>query len=145
VSSAALGNYGGISKHDVYLPLTPMFHVHAWGIPYVSTLLGVKQVYPGKYEPEMLMRLLLGEKVNFSPCVPTILQMLVSAPAVKKVDLSRWQVVIGGARLPKGLALEATKLGIKVWAGYGMSETCPVLTLSTLRPYMETQWDSEKQ
>jgi fatty-acyl-CoA synthase len=140
-----LGNYGGINKHDIYMPLTPMFHVHAWGIPYVSTLLGVKQVYPGKYEPEMLIRLVLGEKVTFSHCVPTILQMLVSAPAVKKFDLSRWRVVIGGARLPKGLALEAAKLGIKLYAGYGMSETCPVLTLANLQPFMEQNWDAEKQ
>jgi fatty-acyl-CoA synthase len=145
VTVGALGNFGGIDKHDVYMPLTPMFHVHAWGIPYVSTLIGVKQVYPGKYEPEMLIRLILGEKVTFSHCVPTILQMLVSAPAVKKFDLSRWKVVIGGARLSKGLALEATKLGIKVYAGYGMSETCPILTIANLRPYMEKEWDAEKQ
>ena len=142
---AAFGNYGALSKHDVYMPLTPMFHVHAWGIPYVSTLLGLKQVYPGKYEPPMLMKLIVGEKVTFSHCVPTILQMIVNAPAVKKVDLSGWQVVIGGARLPKGLALDATKLGIQIYAGYGMSETCPVLTIANLKPYMENEWDEEQQ
>ena len=142
---AAFGNYGALSKHDVYMPLTPMFHVHAWGIPYVSTLLGLKQVYPGKYEPPMLMKLIVGEKVTFSHCVPTILQMIVNAPAIKKVDLSGWQVVIGGARLPKGLALDATKLGIQVYAGYGMSETCPVLTIANLKPYMENEWDEEQQ
>jgi fatty-acyl-CoA synthase len=141
----AFGNYGALSKHDVYMPLTPMFHVHAWGIPYVSTLMGLKQVYPGKYEPPMLMKLIIGEKVTFSHCVPTILQMIVNAPAIKKVDLSGWQVVIGGARLPKGLALDATKLGIKIYAGYGMSETCPVLTIANLKPYMETEWDEEQQ
>jgi fatty-acyl-CoA synthase len=144
VTLAALGNYGGVNKHDVYMPLTPMFHVHAWGMPYVATLFGVKQVYPGKYEPEMLVRLIVGEKVTFSHCVPTILQMLVSAPAVKKLDLSRWKVVIGGARLSKGLALDATKLGIKVYAGYGMSETAPVLTIANLKPFMES-WDEERQ
>ncbi len=144
VTLAALGNFGGIDKHDVYMPLTPMFHVHAWGMPYVATLFGLKQVYPGKYEPEMLIKLILGHKVTFSHCVPTILQMIVGAPAVKQFDLSRWKVVIGGARLPKGLALETTKLGIKVYAGYGMSETCPVLTIANLKPYMEA-WEPEKQ
>jgi fatty-acyl-CoA synthase len=69
----------------------------------------------------------------------------VNAPAIKKVDLSNWQVVIGGARLPKGLALAATELGIKVYAGYGMSETCPVLSIANLKPYMETDWDQEQQ
>ncbi|MBC7226783.1 MAG: fatty acid--CoA ligase [Thermoflexales bacterium] len=141
---AAFGNFGGVSKSDVYMPLTPMFHVHAWGIPYMSTLFGVKQVYPGRYEPEMLMRLLLTEKVTFSHCVPTILQMIVTSPAVRGLDLSNWKVVIGGARLPKGLALEATKLGIKVYAGYGLSETCPVLTLAHLKPPM-LAWSAEQQ
>jgi fatty-acyl-CoA synthase len=140
-----LGNYGGVQKHDVYMPLTPMFHVHAWGIPYLSTMLGFKQVYPGKYEPPMLMKLIVGEKVTFSHCVPTILQMIVYAPAAQQVDLSNWQVVIGGARLPKGLAQAATKLGIKVYAGYGMSETCPVLTLALVKPFMEASWDEEQQ
>ena len=58
--TASVGAYqtqGRFRSDDVYMPLTPMFHVHAWGIPYMATLLGVKQVYPGKYEPEMLMRL----------------------------------------------------------------------------------------
>jgi len=144
VTLAALGNFGGVNKHDVYMPLTPMFHVHAWGMPYVATLFGLKQVYPGKYEPPMLLKLILGEKVTFSHCVPTILQTIVTAPAVKGFDLSRWKVIIGGARLPKGLAMEATKLGIKVYAGYGLSETCPVLTIANIKPFMEA-WDQEKQ
>jgi fatty-acyl-CoA synthase len=126
------------------MPLTPMFHVHAWGMPYLATLFGLKQVYPGKYEPPMLLKLILGEKVTFSHCVPTILQTIVTAPAVKGLDLSRWKVIIGGARLPKGLAMEATKLGIKVYAGYGLSETCPVLTIANLKPSMEKTWDEEK-
>lgn len=144
LAAAVFGNFGGVNKNDVYMPLTPMFHVHAWGIPYMSTLFGIKQVYPGKYEPEMLMRLLLTEKVTFSHCVPTILQMIVTSPAVRGLDLSRWKVIIGGARLSKGLALEATKLGIKVYAGYGLSETCPVLTLAHLKPPM-LAWSDEQQ
>ena len=81
VTISGLGNYGGVDKADVYMPLTPMFHVHAWGMPYVATLLGMKQVYPGKYEPPMLIKLLAGEKVTFSHCVPTIMQMIVTCPA----------------------------------------------------------------
>jgi len=102
-----VGSYESIGRfrsRDVYMPLTPMFHAHAWGIPYVATLLAVKQVYPGKYEPEVLLRLILGEKVTFSHCVPTIIHMLVTSPVAKKVDLSHWKVIIGGAALPKGLA-----------------------------------------
>ncbi|MBN1545285.1 MAG: fatty acid--CoA ligase [Syntrophaceae bacterium] len=129
---------------DVYMPLTPMFHVHAWGIPYLATLLGVKQVYPGRYEPEMLVKLILTEKVTFSHCVPTILHMLVTSPVVKKIDLSKWKVIIGGSRLPKGLARATIDLGIQVFAGYGMSETCPVISLANLKPHM-LDWNKENQ
>ena len=45
------------TRDDVYMPITPMFHVHAWGLPYVATMLGVKQVYPGRYVPEALLEL----------------------------------------------------------------------------------------
>jgi fatty-acyl-CoA synthase len=119
---------GRFRANDVYMPLTPMFHVHAWGFPYVATLLGAKQVYPGPYEPEKLLRLIQREKVTYSHCVPTILQMLLNAPAINEVDLSHWKVIIGGARFPRGLAEEAQKRGIEVVAGYGMSETCPVMS-----------------
>lgn len=146
MSLSAHGNYGGVTKHDVYMPLTPMFHIHAWGIPYLFTMLGLKQVYPGKYEPAMILRLVLTEKVTVSHCVPTVLQMIVGAgPMLQSFDLSHWRIVIGGARLYRGLAEQATRLGIKVWAGYGMSETCPVLTFSHLKPFMETEWDEDRR
>ncbi len=126
-SPAAAGRF---HREDVYMPLTPMFHVHAWGIPYVATMLGVKQVYPGRYVPELLLKLIVEEKVTFSHCVPSILNMLVTNPTAAALDLSRWKVVIGGAALPKSVALAALKRGIDVFAGYGLSESGPVLTLS---------------
>ncbi len=142
-TSAAYDSPAKIIAGDVYMPLTPMFHVHAWGVPYLATMLGLKQVYPGKYEPEVLFKLLVSEGVTFSHCVPTILQMVVDAPAAKQVDLSGWKVIIGGARLPKGLALKAMDLGITVMAGYGMSETCPLISLAYPKPKMKN-WDKEK-
>jgi fatty-acyl-CoA synthase len=133
-----------VSAADVYMPITPMFHVHAWGIPYLMTLLGAKQVYPGRYEPAMLLKLLIKEKVSFSHCVPTILHMLVSSPAVKEVDLAGWKVIIGGSALSKGLCTAAMDLGINLYTGYGMSETCPVLTIANLKPHM-LAWDDAEQ
>ena len=65
-----------LHRHDVYMPITPMFHVHAWGLPYVATLLGIKQVYPGRYLADHLLHLIEQEHVTFSQCVPTILHML---------------------------------------------------------------------
>lgn len=142
----ALGSYetiGRFRSDDVYMPLTPMFHVHAWGLPYVATMLATKQVYPGKYEPEMLLRLIVTEGVTASHCVPTILQMLVSSPAARQVDLSRWKVIIGGAKLSTGLAAAAQQLGIVVYTGYGMSETCPVISLSTPKTSMLGSLDDD--
>ena len=100
---AALGSnatQGRFHREDVYMPITPMFHVHAWGIPYMATMLGVKQVYPGRYIPEVLARLIATEKVTFSHCVPTIMHMLLTDPKCTGYDLSGWKVVIGGAALP---------------------------------------------
>jgi len=129
---------------DVYMPITPMFHVHAWGLPYVATAMGIKQVYPGRYLPDMLLALIQREKVTFSHCVPTILHMMLSSPAAGEVDLSGWKVIIGGSALPKGLAKLAMDRGIDVFTGYGMSETCPIMSLAQLKPSM-TALDIDQQ
>ena len=135
---------GRFNRDDVYMPITPMFHVHAWGIPYVATLLGVKQIYPGRYVPEQLLSLIQRENVTFSHCVPTILQMLLANPKVEEIDLSRWKVIIGGAALPQAMAKQARDRGVDIFTAYGMSETCPLLTLAHLKPHM-LDWDEERQ
>ncbi len=121
---------GRFHRDDVYMPITPMFHVHAWGLPYVATMLGVKQVYPGRYAPDNLAKYIRDEKVTFSHCVPTILHMLLSSEAARDVDFSNWKVIIGGSAFPKGMATMALARGIDAFAGYGMSETCPMLTIA---------------
>jgi len=131
IVSASYHTICRFKSNDVYMPLTPMFHVHAWGFPFVSTLIGAKQVYPGPYLPEKILELIETEHVTFSHCVPTVLQMVITCPAAQKIDLSNWKVVVGGAQLPKGLAAAAMDLGIEIHAGYGMSETCPVMTIAT--------------
>jgi len=134
VALSSPADQGRLHEADVYMPITPMFHVHAWGIPYVATLLGIKQVYPGRYEPAKLLSLIDREGVTFSHCVPTILHMLLSDPLAEQIDLSRWKVIIGGSALPPALAQRALDLGIDIFGGYGMSETGPVLTLAHLTP-----------
>ena len=128
---------------DVYMPITPMFHVHAWGLPYVATMLGVKQVYPGRYEPQALLGLIRREGVTFSHCVPTILQMILSK-LEPNTDLSKWKVIVGGSVLPVPLARTAIERGIDIVTAYGMSETCPILTLAHLKPHMRA-WDIEQR
>jgi fatty-acyl-CoA synthase len=135
-SIGTVSKQGRFSQEDVYMPITPMFHVHAWGLPYIATMLGVKQVYPGKYIPDLLLELIDKEKVTFSHCVPTILHMLLNSPKIDEIDLSKWKVIIGGAALPKAMCLTALKKGIDIFTGYGMSETCPILTLANLSEEM---------
>jgi fatty-acyl-CoA synthase len=142
--AVAGSSHGRFGEGDVYMPITPMFHVHAWGLPYLATALGVKQVYPGRYAPDVLLELLRRERVTFSHCVPTILQMLLASAAAKGLRLDGWKVIIGGAALPQALARQALGLGIDVFTGYGMSETCPVLTLAHLAPGMEA-WPADRQ
>jgi fatty-acyl-CoA synthase len=136
--------HGRFNEGGVYMPLTPMFHVHAWGMPYLATMLGVKQIYPGHYVPDALVELVQRERVTFSHCVPTILQMVLASARSKGVTFAGWSVVIGGAAMPPALARQALELGIDVFSGYGMSETCPVLTLARLMPEAEA-WDIDRQ
>jgi acyl-CoA synthetase (AMP-forming)/AMP-acid ligase II len=126
---------GRFHRSDVYMPITPMFHVHAWGFPWAATAAGVKQVYPGRYTPDVLLKLIKTEGVTFTHGVPTILQMLLSAAEQANVDLSGLTMVIGGSALSKALALKALERGIDVYAGYGMSETGPILTVAHLKSH----------
>src|SRR5580692_5941158 len=124
---------GRFHRDDVYMPITPMFHVHAWGFPWAATLAGVKQVYPGRYDPALMIKLIKTEGVTFTHGVPTILQMLLDAAAKANVDLKGLKMVIGGSALPKALAKRALGAGIDIFAGYGMSETGPLAAVSHVR------------
>jgi len=117
-----------MGSDDVYMPITPMFHVHAWGLPYVATMLGLKQVYPGRYDPEYLIDLWRRERVTFSHCVPTIVQMLLNAKAAQGTDFKGWKITIGGSALTRGLYDQAKARGMNLIAAYGMSETCPLIS-----------------
>ena len=130
-AAATVGSLDSIrlmGTDDVYMPITPMFHVHAWGLPYVATMLGVKQVYPGRYDPELLVDLWKREKVTFSHCVPTILQMILNAKGAAGVDFAGWKLIIGGSALNRSLYEASKARGIQLTAAYGMSETCPLIS-----------------
>ncbi|MDH0095107.1 fatty acid--CoA ligase [Pseudomonas sp. GD04158] len=133
-----------LGNDDVYMPITPMFHVHAWGVPYVATMLGVKQVYPGRYEPDMLCRLIKEEKVNFSHCVPTILQMVLNAPGAQGHDFGGMKMIIGGSALNRSLYEAAKARGIQLTAAYGMSETCPLISCAYLNEELRAGSEDER-
>ncbi len=121
-----------LTDRDTFMSLVPMFHVHSWGMPYVAVLNGNKYVLPGKYEPAMMLNLLKKERVTFSTMVPSILYMILNAPNVEEYAdyMKGWKVIIGGSALPRGLYDKARKFGIIVIGGYGLSETCPVLSIA---------------
>jgi fatty-acyl-CoA synthase len=133
-----------MGNSDVYMPITPMFHVHAWGMPYVATMLGVKQVYPGRYDPDLLVQLWQRENVTFSHCVPTILQMVLNAKSAQGVDFGGWKIIIGGSALNRSLYLAARETGIQLSAAYGMSETCPLICAAYLNEELLASSESER-
>ncbi len=135
--AATFGLHDGqalLRSDDVYMPMTPMFHVHAWGVPYIATLLGVKQVYPGRYEPNKLVKLYREEKVTFSHGVPTVLQMILNCEEAQTTDMHGWKMVTGGSAPTLALAQQMADKGILFHTAYGMSETCPLLTMTHMPP-----------
>lgn len=122
----------GLGTGDVYMPLTPMFHVHAWGLPYVATMLGLRQVYPGRYEAGLICDLRATHRVSYSHGVPTVLRMVIDAAREGGHDLTGWKMTIGGSVLTKALCAEARSMGMQVGTGYGMSETCPFISKTVL-------------
>ncbi len=133
-----------LGTDDVYMPITPMFHVHAWGMPYAATMLGVKQVYPGRYDPEFLVHLWRTEKVTFSHCVPTIMQMVLNAKAAQDADFSGWKIIIGGSSLTRSLYEAAKARGIALTAAYGMSETGPLISVAHINDELRAGTEDER-
>lgn len=133
-STIALNAEGqGLRYSDVYMPVTPLFHVHAWGVPYMATMIGLEQIYPGRYLPATLVDLIEKNKVSFTHGVPTILQMLLKEMQSRGRSFNGMKMIIGGSRLTDGLAKTALETGVEVFTAYGMSETCPVISMTVFK------------
>jgi fatty-acyl-CoA synthase len=132
----------GCLERDTVMPVVPMFHANAWGVPYAAALAGANQVHPGPYlDPVSLLQLMSAMRVTRAMGVPTIwmgiLQELDRNSA--GYDLSALEeVMIGGAAVPQSLieAFEA-RHRVKVVQGWGMTEISPVGSLSTLTSELE--------
>ena len=127
----------GIRERDVVLPVVPMFHVNAWGVPFAATMVGAKQVMPGMHlDPESLLEEYEQERVTFTAGVPTvflaILQTLDSDPGA--YDLSEMRsLAIGGSAAPQSMIRGFDERhGLKVVHAWGMTETDPVATVCHL-------------
>jgi fatty-acyl-CoA synthase len=127
----------GLSVNDPILPVVPMFHVNAWGYPYLATMTGSTIVYPGPHlDPESLLDLMVSEHVVWATGVPTIwlgiLQRLDAEP--DRWDLSAMKAMfVGGAAVPRSM-IEAyeRRHGLKIIQGWGMTETSPVASTAAL-------------
>ncbi len=123
-----------LSGRDVLLPVVPMFHANAWGVPYTAAMLGIKMVLPGPHlHPDDLLPLLESEKVTISCGVPTIwlpmAQIIASNPGKWKLQPGL-RLTVGGAAVPEAMIRAYAKLGIEVLQGWGMTETSPLATVS---------------
>ena len=128
LASALNAEGQGARYNDVYMPMTPLFHVHAWCWPYGATMIGLKQVYPGRYLAPTLVDLIEEHKVTLSHGVPAILQMLLKEMAARGRKFNNLKLLLGGSKLNEGLAKAAIESGIEFMSGFGMSESCPVLS-----------------
>jgi fatty-acyl-CoA synthase len=132
----------GVLESDVVLPVVPMFHVNAWGLPFTCTMVGATQVHPGPHlDAESLCELFAGEHVTYTAGVPTIwlglLRRLDERP--KDYDLSRLRLlVVGGSAAPKSMIRGfEERHGLRVLHAWGMTETTPLGVVSSLMSDLE--------
>lgn len=125
-----------ISHHDTVMPVVPMFHINAWGLPYAATAAGAAQVYPGPSpQPADLVTLIEDEGVTLTAGVPTVWLGVLDYLQDTDADLSTLErIVVGGAAPPERLIRAFDDRGVEVVHGWGMTETAPVGAVSHLKP-----------
>jgi len=147
--SMALGlaDGSGLTESDIAMPVVPMFHVNAWGLPFAAVWFGTTLVMPGPYfTPKVLAELIDSEKVTMTAGVPTIWLGLLNELEQGSYDTSSLtRILCGGSAAPKGLikAFE-TKYKIPFIHAYGMTETTPLVVLSRLKSYQNNLSEEEK-
>jgi fatty-acyl-CoA synthase len=133
---AALPDGHAISSRDTILPVVPMFHANAWGLPYIAAFAGTGQVLPGpRLDAESVLDLLAGERVTITAGVPTVwmavLQALDAEP--DRWDLSALRLlIVGGSAVPRSMLEGFDRHGLTVIQAWGMTETSPMGTICRL-------------
>ena len=132
----ALAGLGGYDDRCVQLHTIPLFHVNGWGTPHFVTLLGGRHVLLPKFDPEQVLATIEHERVTHVFLVPTMAAALLAAPSLGRRDLSSLRrIKLGGAATPPSIirALSERLPDCRVTAGYGLSETSPILTTADLK------------
>jgi fatty-acyl-CoA synthase len=143
-----VGDSFGIKSTDVLLPVVPMFHVLSWGLPHAAVMVGSKFVMPGPHlDAESLVELCETERVTFATGVPTVwmsvLQLLEQCPNKRNL-VPGMRVGIGGSAAPESMIRAFDKFGVTVIHAWGMTETSPIATVSTLKPHLRTLPEDER-
>jgi len=138
----------GMSQADTVLPVAPMFHANAWGIPFAATMLGARLVLPGpQVDPESILELIVRERVTIACGVPTVwiavLDALEKNPGKWKIE-NPVRVVCGGTAPPLELMRRLDRFGLHIKHLWGMTETTPIGTSGGLRAHMD-DWPEEKK
>jgi len=134
--AAALPDVMCLSARDSVLPVVPMFHVNAWGIPYSAALVGAKLVFPGPaMDGKSIYELIEAEKVNYAAGVPTVWQMLLGHLKPNNLRFSTLKrTVIGGSACPPAMIHAfRDEYGVEVLHAWGMTEMSPLGSLCTLK------------
>ena len=134
--ACALPDVMCLSARDAILPVVPMFHVSAWGIPYSAAMVGAKLVFPGAaLDGKSIYELLETEKVTLAAGVPTVWQMLLAHLKTHDLRFNHLKrTVIGGSACPPAMIQAFNDLyGVEVLHAWGMTELSPLGTLSTLK------------
>ncbi|WP_413194852.1 3-(methylthio)propionyl-CoA ligase [Pararobbsia alpina] len=138
----------GISSREVVLPVVPMFHVNAWGIPYSGAAAGAKMVLPGRaLDGASVYELIESEKVTFTAGVPTVWLALLNYMEQAGVRFSTLKrTLVGGAALPPAMQdAFQQKYGVQAIHGWGMSETSPIVTVGNLTSGLAEQSASAQE
>ena len=145
--AAALPDVMSISARDAILPVVPMFHVNAWGIPYSAALTGAKLVFPGPaMDGKSIYELIEAEKVTYAAGVPTVWQMMLThmKPSGLRFSTLRRTVIGGSACPPAMIQAFNDDYGVEVLHAWGMTEMSPLGTLCTLKNKHDSLPDDEK-
>jgi len=135
---ATLPDSLGICRADVLMPVVPMFHVNAWGLPYIAAMCGAKLVFPGPYlDPPSLLELMANQHVTIAAGVPTIwigIRDVLEANPGKYSLEPNVRMVVGGSAAPEQLIRDFDRLGLSICHAWGMTETSPIGTVSRVSP-----------
>jgi fatty-acyl-CoA synthase len=126
-----LADNHAVSRHDAMLPITPMFHVNAWGMPYACAAASAKLVLPGRdTEPDHVAKLMEQERVTAACAVPTVWARFIDVLDSGRYDLSSFKrLLVGGSAISEQLAARYAEHGVEVRRGWGMTEMSPTGTM----------------